>query len=198
MKKILLALILQACALSAECCPEWSLAAKAAAVFPVSSKVRKIYGSSMPGFTLEANRRLSDCLSLWIDGSYIFKNGHSYKYGHHGTHLDVVPITVGVKYARPIFECADVYLGAGVAYAFLHTNDHSEFVHRKTSDSHFGAILKSGIIVQKSACVSYELFFNYSYQTFNVGDDEENDPLVYRHNVNFSSLQVGLGIGYKF
>lgn len=186
-----------------ECCSEWSIAAKAAAFFPLSSKARKIYGSALPEFTLEGNFKVWDgCWSdiyLWLDGNYVYGNGNSYggEPHHHRTHLTLVPVTLGLKFAYHLCDWADFYLGAGPTYAWLQLRDSSSHVHRKTNRSAVGGIFKSGVVASLCGCYYLEGFFNYSYQRFDVRKPK-HDPTVERHDADLSSLQLGAGVGWRF
>ena len=179
------------------CCTGFSLDAKYAAFFPLDSRVRKIYGSSLPMFTLEANMKTSRCLEVWLDTSYVFGNGHSCSCDKNKTHLNFVPISLGVKYIYSLCDRTDFYIGAGPCYSFFNTKDHSEFVHENTSKNNWGAIVKSGFIYHYNECMFLEGFFNYMYQKFSFGK-RSDDPFVYRHDANLSSLQLGVALGWNF
>lgn len=195
-----------------QCCATcgWgSLAIKAAAIFPTASNVRNIYGDTLAQFTLEGNLKLWESCSgdfyMWVDGSYIYSNGESYieeekpetGYDSHHTRLSLVPITLGFKYQYHINDCFDVYLGAGPSYSFLHLQDASKYVHRKTSKNCFGAIVKSGCVYNFCDGFYLEGFLNYAFQRFNIRGPK-NNPHVERHNVDLSNVQLGLGLGWKF
>jgi outer membrane protein len=183
-------------------CPErqyspFLIEADAAAFFPLSSAVRRIYGTALPSFTLEFNWRFYKHWGVWLDGSYVFGNGHAMGYGHESTHLSFVPITAGAKYFYPLGESIDLYMGLGPCYSFLNTTDHSRHVHKKTSANNFGATVKTGFIYHCNKRVFLDFFFNYMFQTMHF-HKTESDPFVYRHDVNLSSLQLGGGIGLEF
>jgi hypothetical protein len=179
------------------CCTNISLDAKYAAFSPLDSRVRKIYGSALPMFTVEGNVRVCGCWEVWLDGSYVFGNGHSSACNKNKTHLSFVPISVGLKYLYPICYGTDLYIGAGPCYSFFNTKDHSEFVHENTSRNNWGAIVKSGFIYHYNECIFLEGFFNYMYQEFSFGKTSD-DPFVYRQNANLSSLQLGIALGWNF
>lgn len=178
------------------CCNTFSVEAQGAAFFPLDSKVRRIYGSALPMVTLEGNWQYS-CWGAWLNGSYVFGNGHAIGSRENKTHLSLVPITLGVKYICSICDSTDLYIGVGASYSFLNTRDHSDFVHKRVSSNGFGGIVKSGLSYNFCENLFIEGFLNYTYQRFTFSRNS-NDPFVYRHDVNLSSLQLGLGLGVKF
>lgn len=178
------------------CCNTFSVEAQYAAFFPVDSKVRRIYGSALPAFTLEGNWRYQ-CWDLWLNGSYIFGHGHSTGPCKNKTHLNLVPISLGVKYLYSLCDCMEVYFGLGACYSFLNTRDHSEFVHEKVSSKGFGGVIKTGFVYNYCENFFLEGVLNYTYQRFTFSSTSV-DPFVYRQDANLSSLQLGLGFGLKF
>lgn len=174
-----------------------SLDAKCAAFFPLDSKVRKIYGSALPMVTLEANARLCPLWEAWLDSSYVFADGKSYGWYGKDTHLSFVPISLGVKYFYSLCDGTDLYVGAGPCYSFFTTKDHNSLVHKITSKKQWGAVFKSGFRYHQSDCTFVEGFFNYMYQELSFGKTSD-DPFVYRHDANLSSLQLGVAIGRNF
>ena len=178
------------------CCREFSVEAQFAAYFPLDSTVGHIYGYALPAFTLEASWQWQ-CMSIWLDGSYIFGSGHSIGCGGGPTHLNFVPITLGVKYIYPMCDSTDLYIGLGACYSFLNTRDHSEYVHENTSGNNAGAILKTGVVYHYCDGIFFEGFFNYQYQKFYFHKTETN-PFVYRHDVDMSNLQLGVAVGWEF
>lgn len=184
----------------ANSCFKGYVTAKGAAFFPMSSKVRRIYGTALPAFSLEGNLKVwQGCgeLFLWIDGGYVFGNGRSYGLGNNTTHVNLVPIGIGLKYLFGIFDCIDLYLAIGPCYSFLSCHDHSQDVHRKTAGNNVGGIVKTGIVYNATSRFFVEGFFNYCYQTFEFHGHASN-PTVERCDVNFSSVQLGGGIGCRF
>lgn len=179
-----------------ECCNPFSAGAKVAAFFPLDSKVRDIYGTAMPAFTLEGNWQVQ-CWQFWLDTTYVFANGHSTGGDKSRTHLDLVPITLGAKYLFSFCDSTTLYAGLGASYSFLHTKDHSDYVHKSVSSSGFGGIVKTGIVYDYCDNVYLEGFLNYTYQRFTFSNSS-SDPLVYRRDVNLSALQLGLGVGMQF
>jgi hypothetical protein len=176
-------------------CNRFSVSAQTAVFIPLDSKVRRIYGSALPAFTLEGNWKYQ-CWNVWLNSSYIFGNGHAIG-SSDKTHLNLVPITFGLKYIYTLCNSTDLYLGLGGSYGFLNIRDHSDFVHKKVSKNRFGGIVKSGIIYNYCENIFFEGFFNYTYQRFTFSKTS-NDPFVYRHDADLSSLQLGAGVGMKF
>lgn len=105
----------------------FSLDAKVGAFFLLNSTARDLYGPVLPAFTLEGNVNVYKGLTVWLDGSYIVGNG-SNSYGW--SHLNFIPLSLGLKYVYPVMQSLDFYAGAGACYSFLITRDHSPYVHK--------------------------------------------------------------------
>lgn len=182
------------------CCNDndtsFSAAVQCAAFFPLDSDVHRIYGSALPAFTIEGNWQ-RECFGLWLNASYVFGNGHAYGGGGYKTHLNLVPISLGVKYIYSLCDSTDFYVGLGACYSFMNTRDHSEFVHERVSSNGFGGIVKTGLTYIYCENIFFEGFLNYTYQRFSFSRTS-NDPFVYRRDVDLSSLQLGVGLGMKF
>ncbi len=172
----------------------FSVDAKVGAYFLLNSTIRDLYGPVLPAFTLEGNADVYKGLTVWLDGSYIFGNGGN-SYG--GSHLNFIPITLGLKYVYSIMQSMDVYAGAGAAYSFLITRDHSPYVHEKNHSNNWGFVAKSGFIYHCTQHLQVEGFANYMYQEFHFTGTEE-DPLVYRTNAFLNGVEVGASVGYNF
>jgi len=172
----------------------FSIDAKVGAYFLLNSNVRDIYGPVLPAFTLEGNVNIYKGLTVWLDGSYIFGNGgHSYG----SSHLNFIPITLGLKYVYFIMDSMDIYAGAGPAYSFLITRDHSPYVHEKSHSNNWGFVAKSGFIYHCAKHLQVEGFVDYVYQEFHFSGTEE-DPFVYRNNAFLNGIEIGASVGYNF
>lgn len=179
------------------CDNSFSIDANYAAFFPLNSTVKRIYGSALPQFTVGGNWQWNECWGLWLDGSYIFGNGHSMGCGRSSTHLNLVPLSIGINYFCPVCDSIRLYLGLGGCYSFLRTTDHSPYVHKKTSANNGGAMIKTGVVYDYCKGFLLHGFFNYMYQKMNF-PKTKSDPFVYRNDVDLSALQLGIGIGIDF
>jgi outer membrane protein W len=174
----------------------FSINVKVGAYFLLGSRASEIFGSALPAFTLEGNARVFKNLNIWLGASYLFGNGTAIG-SHDKTHLNFVPISLGLKYVYPISPFVDAYLGAGPCYSFLNTRDHSSFVHKKVSKENWGAIVKSGLIYKYNNNLFFEGFINYTYQKFNFRNTS-NDPFVYRNDLDLSGIELGVSVGWGF
>ena len=187
---------------AALCCDDeidcaFSTDIEAAAFFPLGSTMRRIYGTALPQFTAAENWRFHRHWAAWLDVSYVFGNGHSIGETHASTHLNLVPISAGIKYVHRVSDCTDFYVGLGPCYSFLDTTDHSSHVRKHTSASNFGAVAKSGFVYHLNSRWFVQGFFNYMYQKVYF-HQTDSSPFVYRYNANLSSLQLGGGIGINY
>jgi len=172
----------------------FSIDAKVGAYFLLNSTIRDLYGPVLPVFTLEGNVNVYKRLGVWLDGSYIFGNG-TYSYG--SSHLNFIPISLGLKYVCSIMQSLDLYAGAGPCYSFLITRDRSPYVHEKNHSDNWGFVVKSGFIYHWTTHLQVEGFVDYMYQEFHFSGTGK-DPFVYRTNAFLNGIEVGAGVGYNF
>ncbi len=172
----------------------FSIDAKVGAFFLLNSNARDLYGPVLPSFTLEGNANVYKGLTVWLDGSYIFGNGGN-AYGW--SHLNFIPLSLGLKYAYCIAPSMDFYAGAGPCYSFLITRDHSSYVQEKNYSNNWGFVAKSGFIYHCTQHLFVEGFANYVYQQFHFGKTS-SDPLVYRTDAFLNGVEVGASFGYSF
>lgn len=213
MKKILLTLLstflltsLQAqdyqqdCSITQDCCESsWfncdnlSVEGRVGFFIPLGKRFRSIYSEVECLWGLEANYELCDCLAGWFSVSYLGDRGRSLGLSN-PTRVSLVPVAAGLKYFIPC-ECAKFYLGGGFQYTRLHTMDDSPFVIHKVNHWDWGLMAKAGAIVPVSDSFYLDFFTDYSYLMMDFRKTKHG--AVYRHRPNLSSVNFGIGIGYK-
>lgn len=197
----------QGCCDYNDCCPSNScccdsgmgditLAAKFAAWFPLEKRARKIYHDAFPGVEIEAATTWCNW-QPWVNVGYVWSRGRSIGCSEK-TRLSLIPLTFGVNYLFPMCNCIDAYVGAGAAYSWLRTRDHSEFVSERVHKEAWGGVAKLGFYYNYSECIFFEGFVNYFYTRFRFRDSDDDVFFVERRNVNLSALKVGVGVGFKF
>jgi len=172
----------------------FSLSAKTGAFFLLNGTARDLYGPVLPSFTLEANADVYKGLTLWVDGSYLFGNGSNFD---GSSHLNFIPLSLGLKYVHSFSDRMDFYAGAGPCYSFLILRDRSPYVHKKTSLNNWGGVAKSGFVYRCTEHFRVEGFLNYMYQEFHFSGTWKN-PFVYRTDAYLNGIEVGAGFGYQF
>jgi len=135
---------------------------------PSSNRVRRIYGDGWADYQLEISKGIQCNWRLWAGVSGFSHKGKSLGIRHHSTRLEMVPIYVGLRYAYPVTNHLNLFVGGGACYSFLNIRDHDRFVHRKTHKQDWGGVVQSGINYRFCNCIEITLFADYFFQKFHV------------------------------
>lgn len=173
--------------------------ARYSAFFPISTKVRKIYGTALNNIELEIGTTLCEKSRLWFNVGYIFSHGRSLEL-HRDTRMQMVPLALGASYTFcNILPCIDAYLGLGGTYTLIKFRDHSHCGPKNISKKDFGSIVKSGFYYNFSNDLYFNFFFEYLFQRFNFANrNRKEDPFVRWHNLNMDGIKLGCGVGWTF
>lgn len=186
--------------LSADClsdyCPTVCVNARVAYFRPESKKVRKIYADGWADYQLEVFQELCPNWQIWSGISGFSKKGHSLELHDH-TKLQLIPLSLGLKYIYPFTCNLDGYLGVGACYSFLHIRDHSDYVEQHISRQDWGGVGQIGLYYQAQQGFFINLFADYFYQRFYF-HHVDFSHYVQRHNLNLSGWKLGAGIGICF
>ncbi len=167
---------------------------------PASSVLREVYGSVWIDYKVEMDQPLSysnwfwERLSIFADASYLSKNGRT-EGGHYRTRIQIIPISLGLKWVQPIYDSVNFYLGAAPRYFFLKIHDHLNVVQEKTHKNGLGGMAITGFIFDLWKGLYLDLFASYSFKHF----DKPSIPRgVEGHSLEVGGLDAGGGIGWEF
>lgn len=165
--------------------------ARAAYYYPTDSTFREIYGKTGL-YSIEANYNLVYGLYSWGSVGYLRKSGKSLDENDHTT-ATIIPINFGLKY---IFCCGCFrpYIGGGVSFSYLHTNNSSPYVIKSQGQLGAGGIAKAGLIYFVNNCWFLDVFLDYTSVVIKF----RSTPLVFGRDSDISSLTAGIGLGYQF
>jgi hypothetical protein len=168
----------------------WDVEFRVSSFYPTSKFFRQIYSTPRVAYGIDISRQICGNSYLWIDVDWFDKKGHSVgpEEFRRSTRINLVPVSMGVKYLLPVTSSIDVYAGAGVAYTFLHVRNHSEFVHERVNRQGFGGVVKTGVKVKFCGCYFLDLFGDYLYQRFHF----------HGHHTEVGGFKIGGGIGASF
>lgn len=159
---------------------------------PNSSLLRHVYGSGID-YQIEATVPFWKGINAWIAADYFHKDGHSLG-DHQKTWLQIVPLTLGVKYIYNICDFS-VYGGLGMRYFFVHTRNHSDFVDPSITRSGMGGVAEVGGMYCLWDHWVFDVFGNWSYKRLHNHTSRTN---VSTHGLNVGGWNIGVGVGYKF
>lgn len=171
---------------------DWIFEVRGAYFQPTSNIVKKIYGSGMAEIQGEISRALCDPWYVWLNTSYMAKTGCSSL--NHYTRLQVIPVSLGIKYDYALKHNATCYLGLGGSLTSVNIDDDSDFVKRHLKENGVGLVVKSGITYTACSSAFLDLFIDYYHQKVRflsaVG--------LQCPNLTISGLRMGAGIGLTF
>lgn len=176
----------------------WYLAFKPGYFYLMDSRGRKIYDNGGFAFRAEADYRVySDYFLIWFDGSYFTKNGHSLGYKPTDTNLQIGSITLGLKGICFWNYCA-LYGGAGPRLFFISVENDSPYVKQHQKKTGIGGGFTAGLLIfpWDRSLGYFDLFLDYSLKTAHFSNDGKSS--IVRHDVSFSGLTAGLGLGVRF
>jgi len=195
---------------ASDCCGSLDIAvdARVAYYHPSSSKVRRIYGDGWADYQLEISKEIGSEWRVWAGVSGFSRKGDSIGF-HDKTRLQLLPISLGLKYDYPFTCNLDVFVGGAASYSFLRIHDHSEYVREHTRKQNWGGVVQSGLNYRFSDWGVVSLFADYFFQRFRFHDshrhsslyfsnDNDGHRFVERFSLDMSGYKVGVGLGATF
>ncbi|MBA3922403.1 MAG: outer membrane beta-barrel protein [Nostocaceae cyanobacterium] len=167
---------------------EWMTELRGGYFYPTSKKFREIYKDGGLEGEVEFSKTYRENLIVWGNINYFQRKGRSLGF-HDKTTLNMIPISLGLKYQFLSCSCISPYLGAGLSYTFLNIKNDSEFAKRHVTKGSFGFVLKSGTYINLSEKFLLDLFLDYYYQEVHFYS---------KHKVDVGGLRMGMGLGYRF
>lgn len=153
--------------------------ARVGSLLPISSLFREIYGTVNPSYQLEISGDLSRRIKAWGNGAYSHIQGASVPLKTK-SHLQMVPLSFGVKYFGYLTENWEFSIGLGPCYTWLCETNDSQFIPRAKTLHGLGGIGKI-LFARKVRGISSSVFADYLLQRAS--------------NVDLSSFIFGGGIG---
>lgn len=195
MKKLCIILMLFSCNVAKAI----SIEGDASAFFPTNHTVRKIFGTVWQnyGITFDHMQPFTNKwhpLSFFGQFNYLFSKGYSIA-GHQRTHIQLIPITFGLKWIQSVHPNIEVYAGAAPRYYFMRIKNDTSYVPRHTNTSNCGAYFTIGSFFYPVCDCMINLFVDYSYIKFKA---PSSTPLYTGFSTNVSGVSLGGGIGWNF
>lgn len=159
---------------------------RSAAFFHSSERFREIYGNSGTNYQLEASTKLYDYLDGWTNLDWFSKQGKSDGFNN-PTRVNIVNISIGIKFPYQFSEQFTAYIGIGPSFARIWLKNKSRCSRETVSKFATGGILKIGIYYFITTNVFIDLFADYLYQ-----------PVNFKTRVDCGGFKTGAGLGIKF
>ena len=133
-------------------------------------------------------------LNFWWAVDYFYKSERSTRFNNRG-HIQMVPITAGLKYIYPAYNFRP-YLGAGFKYYFVKIHNSSPFLQENIRRNGLGGTIEIGLLTFLARYLVMDLFLTYSFKQFNSYFINSRNVINYSFNVG--GLNIGGGLGLKF
>ncbi|MBS0626588.1 MAG: hypothetical protein JSS09_00065 [Verrucomicrobia bacterium] len=173
--------------------------------YPISSDFRKAFRDGGVNYQLTGTIPVYKGPNPWVQGiniwtavDYFDKKTHSTALGDK-LNIRIVPITLGSKYFFPSLGQTvpiNFYLAAGMKYYFVHTYNNSSYARNTINKNGLGGIVETGFIATIYHHLILDLFGSYSFKSF--GAPSVSDTAIKGIGLNVSSINIGVGLGYKF
>lgn len=173
---------------------EPSVQAKVGAFFPFSKNTNRFF-HAMPIVGLEGHYVFCGCWDAWLGVEGMFGEGRSPGCGR--TSIQIVPFSLGIGRSFCLTPCLEGYLRAGGLWSLYNNHDHCSSVIQHIHSNTFGGIFKAELRYQTSCCFKLSFFTEYLYQRFSFHKPSKKH-FTYRHDVDMSGLQIGIGAVYPF
>ena len=166
--------------------------------FPTNEIMKNMYGEAWPDFALIVDHiQPFDSvpqLSFFGQVDYLFKDGFSLNF-HQATTIQLIPITLGIKWIQPIRDDVEIYFGVAPKYYFMHMTNDSTFIPPASSQNGCGFFANLGGFIYPTEHFMIDIFCSYSYMNFAA---PESVPGVTSFSTNVSGFNLGVGLGYDF
>ncbi len=164
---------------------------------PSSKRVQEIYSNGWADYQVEVSKDFFCNWRVWAGVSGFSKKGHSIGFND-PTRIQMIPVSLGVKYMYSLTPCTKIYLGGAGCYSFLKIRDHSDYVHQHIRKEEFGGLIQAGAYYYFSRCLYADVFVDYLFQHFHFSHSHDSYYYVKRNSLDMSGFKVGAGIGCTF
>ena len=160
-------------------------------LFPKST-FREIYKYA-PMYQIETSFMLPKSLDFWINFSYYKNTGRSIPLKDK-TKVELIPLSLGLKYRHLIKQDLYFLIGLGPCYTWMRIKNDSEFVEKIIKKNSFGAMFKSSINYKYKKMI-FLVFLDYYFQHFHFST---TNLAVSRHSPYVGGFLLGASIGINF
>lgn len=188
-----------------------TLEVRAAYYTPTAKDIRHTYSHDWIDYQVIGTTRISKCWEAWGEVDWTIKKGHSNK-GYFGfkdsTRAWILPISAGLRFIYPLSCRIQAYAGAGITYSFLKIDNRCEDYYysffssspykKHIRKSTLGGVAKVGLIIDTYSNTFIDIFADYTYQRFHLGNHDIFQEEVFGKHFNASGFKFGAGFGVRF
>jgi hypothetical protein len=153
---------------------------------PSSHLFRNIYHNGGIEYEGELNYEYMPGNTLWLNINSFERKGVTQD--DQETHIQLRPLSGGIKQLIPFANRVNLYLGAGSCCTFAHVKGKSLFLDERDHKHSWGFVGKSGIMVLVSQSFFVDFFADYYYTEITFDEQKRN----------LGGLRAGIGVGLLF
>ncbi len=168
--------------------------AKAGYFFFLNPTMQKIYDGDGIDLQLSGSYPIRRDLHFYASLEYLEKFGHSLN-GGQATHLQVAPISIGLKPIYPLTRFTDFYLTAGPRYFIVRVHNDSPYVDNDLRSDGWGGFANIGFLSELYRGLTINLFSEWSYGKVLFNSTIPNVEVT---NIQLTGITFGGGLGYTF
>lgn len=200
MKKLLLLLFLPS-ALSATICipnwiPQYAPELRLSYYIPNSEDFRDVYTHNGFAFDFDLNVRLHKKLWLWEGIGYMTHDGTNeqvFKYDkHQRSHIELIPITSGVKIYHCLTPYSDVFIGVGARWNIVRIHNIEAMHKRPVKKKSTGVAVIGGFRLMLDSTFFVTPFGEYSHNALRFRKSKNNTARRIR---DVGMVKIGMGFG---
>jgi hypothetical protein len=175
---------------------EWGLLdleaeARVAYYHPFSKKVRSNYGEGWAEYQFEISKGIDQYWRIWTGVGGFSRKGHSHGLNDRST-LQLIPVSLGIKYIYPLYSDMNFYVGGAACYSFLHIKHHSHHTHTNHNQGSWGALVQTGTTYFFKDCYYMNVFADYFFQDFHFSKSGQ------KFRLDMNGYKIGVGLGLSF
>lgn len=153
---------------------------------PSSHLFRNIYHNGGIEYEGELNYEYVPGNTLWLNINSFERKGITDD--DQETHIQLRPLSGGIKQLIPFAKTISLYLGAGSCCTFMHVKGKSLFIDEREHKHSWGFVGKGGIMILLSQSFFVDLFADYYYTEITFDEQKRN----------LGGLRAGIGVGLLF
>ncbi len=181
--------------------PRWYFEVKPGYYWFADSSMTDFFGRGAFTIRAETGCRVWGPLTVWIDGSYLHKDGNAIG-GPELTHLMLATITLGLKLVTYFNDYIAVYAGAAPRLFLVKLRNESPYIRGEDNQIGIGWGFNGGFwILPFARCQNFsrnlflDFFADYSMKKMKIDADEVSSV---DYDIDVSGLTAGIGLGIRF
>lgn len=183
---------------------DFSVMGRVSYYHPTSKRLRHVFSNGWADYEVQISKQICCDWKIWagVDGFSIEGRKSD---DRHKSHLQLIPLNLGLKYYFPFTCPIQLYISGAASYSFMRIKEHSHYFHLNKHKSGWGGLIEGGF----DYSVWKRMFVNFFVQGYFQEFDFRNpffislpgSPITTirkKTDVDFSGIKIGAGIGYQF